>query len=185
MVTGTWFITWPHVLYAVRQLGYAPSNLQVVYRWHYLAMQLRSRNKHQTQFFLWEFVYFSTWYNAVCLWILKHQTLWKTSQQTSFCYKSTAIDWANFVRDIFCQYINDDVFNVKFNGDIEVDEPRFGRCSKNNMGTRKCWHVWIVGIVERKSKKIILYPVDCRPEETLVHLTDKHVEKGSRIFKDG
>jgi len=77
---------------------------------------------------------------------LKHQTLWKTSQQTSFCYKSTAINWANFVRDIFCQYINDDVFNVKFNGDIEVDEPRFGRRSKDVNESRNA----------RVSKKILV-----------------------------
>ena len=31
----------------------------------------------------------------------------------------------------------------------------------------------------------MLYPVDYRPEEVLVRLTDKHVEKGSRIFTDG
>jgi len=36
-----------------------------------------------------------------------------------------------------------------------------------------------------KSKKIILYPIDYRPEEVLVRLIDKHVKKSSRIFTDG
>lgn len=116
---------------------------------------------------------------------LKHQTLWKTSLQTNFSYRSTAVDWANFVRDIFRQYTNDVVFNMKFSGDIEVDESIFGRRSKNNMGARKGCRVWIVGIVERSSKRIILYPVECRPEEVLIRLIDTHVEKGSRIYTDG
>jgi len=116
---------------------------------------------------------------------LKHQTLWRTSQQTGFCYKSTAIDWSNFVRDLFRQYTKDVVFNWKFSGDVEVDESRCGRCSKNNMGARKGCRIWIVGIMERSSNRIILYPVDCRPEEVLVCLIDIHVEKGSRLFTDG
>jgi len=116
---------------------------------------------------------------------LKHQTLWKTSQQTGFCYKSTSIDCANFARDLFRQYTKDFAFNVKFSGNIEIDESRFGRRSKNNMGARKGCRVWIVGIVDRSSKRIILYPVECRPEEVLLSLINKHVEKGSRIFTDG
>ena len=56
--------------------------------------------------------------------------LWRTSQQTGFCYKSTAIDWANFVCDLFRQYSKDVVFSLKSSCDIEVDESRFGRCSK-------------------------------------------------------
>ena len=85
---------------------------------------------------------------------LKHQTLWRTSQQIGFCYKSTAIDQSNFVRDLFRQYTKDVVFNWKFSGDVEVDESGFGRRSKNNMGARKGCRVWTVGIMERSSKRM-------------------------------
>ena len=115
----------------------------------------------------------------------KHQTPWRTSQQTDFCCNSTATDWANSVYDLFRQYTNDIVFNVKFSSDIELDESRCGRRSKNNMGARKGCCVWIVVTLERSSKRIILYPVECRPQEVLVPLIDKHAEKGSCLYTDG
>jgi len=53
------------------------------------------------------------------------------------------------------------------------------------MGARNGCRVWIVGILERSWKKMIPYPIDCQPEEIFLRLTDKHVEKGRRIFTDG
>jgi len=81
-------------------------------------------------------------------------------------------------------YTKDFVFNLKFSGDIEADESRFGHCRKNNLGARKGCRIWIVGILEHCSKKMTLYPIECRPEEVLLRLIDKHVKKGSHIFTD-
>ena len=51
-----------------------------------------------------------------------------------FCYKSMALTGGLILFMTFRQHSNEDVvFNFKFYGDIEVDESRFGRRSKNNI----------------------------------------------------
>ena len=51
---------------------------------------------------------------------------------------------------------------MKLRGDVEVDESCFGSRSKYNRGQQRGMKVWIVGLVERSSNRIILYPVDNR-----------------------
>ena len=45
--------------------------------------------------------------------------------------------------------------------------------------------VWIFGIIERRSNRIIMYPVKKRNRQTLLPLIKKHVSAGSRIYCDG
>ena len=45
--------------------------------------------------------------------------------------------------------------------------------------------MWIFGLVERISNKLLLIPVAKRDEVTLISLIKKYVEPGSRIFSDG
>ena len=45
--------------------------------------------------------------------------------------------------------------------------------------------VWILGICETSSNRIILYPVEHRNKQTLIPLIQKHVEVGSQIYTDG
>ena len=42
-----------------------------------------------------------------------------------------------------------------------------------------------LGIMERRSNKVLLWPVDDRSQETLVPLIKRYVEPGTRIYSDG
>ena len=101
-------------------------------------------------------------------------------------YKKTSVDWANLVRDIFRQYIGDELPGLTFSGEVEVDESLFGRKCKYNRGNpAKGVQIWIFGLVERASNRIILYPVENRKRETLLRVIQRHVAPGSTIFSDG
>ena len=45
--------------------------------------------------------------------------------------------------------------------------------------------MWVFGMLERESNRIILYPVNDRKKETLIPLIRKHVKVGSTIYSDG
>ncbi len=45
--------------------------------------------------------------------------------------------------------------------------------------------VWVFGIVERSSNRLLLFPVESRDAATLTKIIEKHVEKGSTIYSDG
>ena len=74
---------------------------------------------------------------------------------------------------------------MKLRGDVEVDESCFGSRSKYNRGQKRGMKVWIVGLVERSSNRIILYPVDNRNAMTLTTIIKRHVEPGSNVYSDG
>ena len=45
--------------------------------------------------------------------------------------------------------------------------------------------IWIFGLVERHSNRLLLFPVVNRKEETLTAILRKHVALGSTIYSDG
>ena len=56
-------------------------------------------------------------------------------------------------------------------GEIEIDESLFGRTMKYLRGNpTPGMKIWILGLVERSSNTIILYPVADRSAETLLPL---------------
>lgn len=113
-------------------------------------------------------------------------TLLKCANFSGLDYKKTAVDWANFIRDLFRQYVNDTMSDLKFEDIVELDESLFGRKYKYHRGNpNKGTKVWIFGIIERSSNRIILYPVDKRDRDTLVPIIKKHVKPGSTIYSDG
>ena len=72
---------------------------------------------------------------------------------------------------------------MTFTGMVELDKSLFGLKIKGHRGHPNTGlHVWIVGLIERDTKHIILYPVENRTAETLVTVITKHVDKGSNIF---
>eukprot|EP00057_Strongylocentrotus_purpuratus_P023867 XP_011678341.1 PREDICTED: uncharacterized protein LOC105445032 [Strongylocentrotus purpuratus] len=106
------------------------------------------------------------------------------STQAGFDYKKTAVDWANFVRDLVRLFVKE--APIKLSGEVEVDESLFGRRCKYdkgnpNIGTK----VWVISLIERLSNKLILYPVEDRKKETLLHIISHHVEPGSTVLTDG
>ena len=85
-------------------------------------------------------------------------------------YKTTSVNWASYVREMFCQYVHTEYEKIRFSGDVEIDESLFGRKVKYNRGKPTGNRIWIFGMVERSSNRIILYPVDKRDAETLIPL---------------
>ena len=74
----------------------------------------------------------------------------------------------------------------KFPGIIEVDESLFGRKVKHHRGNPNVGvKVWIVGLVERSTNYLMLFPVDNRSAETLEAIITRHCEPGSTIYCDG
>ena len=61
----------------------------------------------------------------------------------------------------------------------------FGRKCKYHKGRDTGTKVWLFGLVEKSSNRIILYPVQNRSKNTLVPLIKRHVEEGSTVYSDG
>lgn len=68
---------------------------------------------------------------------------------------------------------------------MEIDESLFGKKCKYNRGNRQSGvRVWIVGLVDRSSNKLVLYPVADRTSGTLESIIERHVMGGSTIYTD-
>ncbi|CAG2202136.1 unnamed protein product [Mytilus edulis] len=70
------------------------------------------------------------------------------------------------------------------NDEVEIDESLFGRKVKYNIGKPSGTIIWIFGLIERASHKLVNYPVNNRSVNTLVPLIQKHVKLGYRIYSD-
>ena len=112
-------------------------------------------------------------------------TLRKSATFSGRDYKGTAVDWANFVRDLFQQWVVDSYRNIVFDGDVEIDEILFGRKAKYHRGNRNVGvKVWIFGLVEWDSNHLLLFPVDQRDANTLIPIIQRHVAPGAHVFSD-
>ena len=103
---------------------------------------------------------------------------------TGMDYKHTAVNWASYIRELFCQYVFDAYHMINFEGEVEIDESLFGRKIKYHKGQPRGNRIWIFGIVQRENNQIVLYPVSNRNAETLVPLIQRHVYPGTRIYSD-
>lgn len=111
-----------------------------------------------------------------------------SASEAGIDYKHTAGDWSKILRCLFMEYVYVHVINapLKFSGTVEIDESLFGRKVKSHRGNPHTGiKIWILGMVERDTNRIILYPVEDRKTETLKVLIERHVKPGSRIFTDG
>ena len=119
--------------------------------------------------------------------LLDGHLLIRSAQKTAIAY-ATACTWAQYVRDIFIQWVWEEIIHPDYqlSGVVEIDERLFGRRIKYHKGNpRSSAKVWIVGLVERASGRTILYPVASRSTNTLMLIIKKHVELGSTIYTDG
>jgi hypothetical protein len=41
-------------------------------------------------------------------------------------YKQTAVTWAGYLRELFCEYVHEVYPRLKLEGDVEIDESLFG-----------------------------------------------------------
>ena len=116
---------------------------------------------------------------------LGHETMLQMSKDVGMNYKKTAGTWMSKIRILFRKYVMDHIFSEKFEGEIEIDESKFGRKRKYHRGHGSGIDIWIFGMVEKKSNRIILYPVAKRDRVTLLPLIKRHVAEGARIYSDG
>ncbi|GFS20589.1 hypothetical protein ElyMa_003316500 [Elysia marginata] len=100
------------------------------------------------------------------------------SREAGIAYSSTAVDWVNFVRDIFVEVVYREYLQKKLRGEIEIDEALFGTKVKYHHGQPRGRRIWIFGSIERVTNKLVSVPVNSRDENTLVRITRKFVETG-------
>ncbi|VDI66511.1 Hypothetical predicted protein [Mytilus galloprovincialis] len=96
-------------------------------------------------------------------------------------YRHTSVNWPRYVRELFCEHVHTEYQNLVFEGDVEIEESLFGRKIKYNRGKPTGTRIWIFGMVETSSKRIITYTVDKRDSNTLIPLIKKQTV-GPRTF---
>ena len=102
-------------------------------------------------------------------------TLGQCSVFAGMSYKSTAVNWASFLRESFKDHFDTSIKERTISGEIKIDESLFGRKIEYHRGNpHPGLRLWIFGMVERKSNTIILYPVDDRSKDTLIPLIQRH-----------
>ena len=117
---------------------------------------------------------------------LDKMTLLQCSIFSGISYRSTAVNWASFLRELFKEHFFIHTRHRVLSGEVEIDESLFGRKMKYHRGNpRPGLRVWIFGMVERQSNTVILYPVGDRTKDTLIPLIKRHVAPGSTIYSDG
>ena len=101
-------------------------------------------------------------------------------------YNSTAVDCGSFIREIFKEYFHRTESHIQLSGEVQIAESLFQRRAKYHWeNPRVDAKVWVFGMVEWSSDKMIFYPVEERSEELLLSIIEKHIQKGSTSFSDG
>ncbi|VDI29312.1 Hypothetical predicted protein [Mytilus galloprovincialis] len=99
-------------------------------------------------------------------------------------YKNTAVNWASYILEIFCEHVYREYSSTVLEGEVEIDDSLIGRKVKYNRGKPSGTIIWIFGLIERASHKLVIYPVDNRSVNTLIPLIQKHIKPGYRIYSD-
>lgn len=114
-------------------------------------------------------------------WILKysHQTL---IRETGLC-SNTVSKLVTQFRDLLCTWLVETSTKIGGRGKIvEVDESAFGRRKYNRGRVTKTR--WVVGGLERDTKKCFLKIVSQRDQNTLLDVVSEFVENGTTIITD-
>lgn len=105
----------------------------------------------------------------------------EVENQIGLCSEA-AVNWKSYCSEVCQNWLN----NQKPIGGpgiiVEIDESKFGR-SKYNRG-REVTGVWLVGGIERGSKRKFVIPVRDRTADTLIPLIQQHVLPGTTIYTD-
>lgn len=97
--------------------------------------------------------------------------------------KPTQIDWNNFCREVCVYHCAKTECKLGGVGKVvEIDEAKFGK-RKYERG-RIIKGQWVIGGVERETKKLFLVPVEKRDQGTLINIILERVEKGTTIITD-
>ncbi|XP_048246146.1 uncharacterized protein LOC125377279 [Haliotis rufescens] len=108
-----------------------------------------------------------------------------TVKMLSVC-ENTVYSWYNLYRDLMSRSLLDDPVVLGGVGHVvEMDESKWGRKRKYNMGSSQgIRNFWIFGLIDRQSKKVLLFNVHDRTTDTLLPIIIAHVEVGTQIITD-
>ena len=119
--------------------------------------------------------------------------LWKCAHSSGLTYHSIAGLWAKEIRETvlsnwvlsFLDTVAEfDQFGLY--GEVEIDESVFGRRVKYFVGNPfPGLTIWILGLVERGTNRVLLFPIDDRKGSTLDAIIQKYVLPGATIYTDG
>ena len=112
---------------------------------------------------------------------LQGHSLLQCSKLSGMHYNNTAVDWGNFVREIFKVYIHN-LYESSFqlDGEIEIDESLFGhKCKFHHGNPQTGLKVWVFGMMKRARNKTLLFPVMRRTLKILLPLISKYIKAGS------
>ena len=119
--------------------------------------------------------------------LLNKNSLRLASTFSGFHYNSTAVRFGSLFRNLFKEWVLSNILEppMIFTNRVEIDESLFGRKTKYHRGAKRGTNVWIFGIVECDTNRLILYPVENRKRETLIPIIKRHVAPNTQIFSDG
>jgi transposase-like protein len=107
------------------------------------------------------------------------------AQQTGLSYHQAAMQFQKQLRELCKSWYRMEYQLTTFTGEVEVDECCFDRKVKYHRGNARALQVWVVGVVERSSNRIRLFPVLNRSADTLEAILLSCVRPGSAVFTDG
>lgn len=111
-------------------------------------------------------------------------SLHQSARSAGMEYRHTSVNWGSYVREMFSEHVYRTYQDLMFEGEVEIDESIFGAKIKYHKGKPRGHRIWIFGIVERNSNRLILYPVDRRDAATLIPIIQKHVRLGATVYSD-
>ena len=85
-----------------------------------------------------------SWINTFHIFFyLNGHTLHQSASSAGMEYHHTSVNWASYVREIFCEFVYSTYKDIVFDGDVEIDESLFGRKLKYNRGNPTGTRIWI------------------------------------------
>ena len=96
--------------------------------------------------------------------LLQGDTLKQNAGKIGLNYKMAAPRWAKIIREVMAERVWNEYFATdtrvyKFSCYVQADESKFGRKVKHNTGSPRGRCVWLVGLFESDSGRLLLLPV--------------------------
>ena len=112
-------------------------------------------------------------------------SLYRCKSLAGISQDHTSVNYAQFIRDIMTQKMAYHLNHTKLEGIIEIDETAFGVVQKYGRGDEKPEQIWILGLVERSSQHLYLFPIMNREEVTILKIVKQVCKPKCTIYTDG
>jgi transposase-like protein len=104
----------------------------------------------------------------------------------SGCHYNTIQNYYEIFNRVVMHHYLTELDKIVLEGSVEFDETRLFREHKTKAAHRtyESHDVWLFGLIERTTKRFILFPVSNREESTLTPIIIKYVKRRSIIYSD-